>query len=348
MTASGASALTVIVVALLGDAILAGLPGLRQIFAAPAVGLAGLSRWLDARLNRPRRSLSNRRNRGAISVVFMLGMAAGLGYAVADLAAGIPPGWLRGWMVEAFFVATMLAQRRGFDTANEIRRALARDDLDAARAVLGRAAGHEFSRDDPHGVARGAIETCAMRFCDGVVAPVFWYLFLGLPGLFAFRAINVMARSLGDRSGAYGMTAVRLDRALNVLPAALCGLLISASAAFVPAAQPARAFRTMRDAARGRVARVAPWTVGAMAGALGLALGGPRPVSGDAFPDAGGAIPVAGGAGSADPVADSQPWIGDGRARAVPRDIGDAMAIYAVASMIVVAAILLLALYASG
>ena len=125
-------------------------------------------------------------------------------------------------------------------------------------------------------MARGAVETLATRFCDGAVAPVFWYAVLGLPGIFAFRAVNVMVYGLGDKSGAFGITAARLDRVLNILPAPFCGVVICVSAAFTPAANPVRAFKMTGAAVQGRAAFVAPWTLGALAGALGPALGGPR------------------------------------------------------------------------
>ncbi|NQU69431.1 MAG: cobalamin biosynthesis protein [Rhodospirillales bacterium] len=319
MTLPGAEALTIILLALVGDGIIAGLPGFRHVLASPIAGMAALSRWFDGRLNRPQRSASNRKFRGAIAALLMLGLGFGIGNGLEELVSRVP----RGWMWEVLLATTMLTQRRGMDTSRNIRKALDRNEPDAARSLLGREVSYDTSHEDAHGLARGAIETCAIRFCDGAVAPVFWYVVLGLPGLIAFRAINVMAHALGDRSGAFGMTAARLDRVFNIVLAPICGVVISVSAAFAPTANPVQAFKVMGDAVRGRGSLVAPWTMGAMAGALGLALGGPRRDG-------------------------AEPWIGDGRARALPQDIGRAIFIYAVAGMITAGAILLLALYAAG
>ena len=71
------NAFTIILLALLVDAIFAGLPGFRPILGAPIAAMAALSGWLDARLNRPQRSDSNRKFRGAVAAVFMLGLAFG-------------------------------------------------------------------------------------------------------------------------------------------------------------------------------------------------------------------------------------------------------------------------------
>jgi adenosylcobinamide-phosphate synthase len=319
MTLPGAEALTIILLALVGDGIIAGLPGFRNVLASPIAAMAALARGLDRRLNRPQRSASNRKFRGAVAAVFMLALGFGIGAGLEELASRVP----RGWMWEVLLATTMLTYRRGMDTSRNIGKALDRNEPDAARILLGREVSFDTPHEDAHGLARGAIETCAMRLCDGAVAPVFWYVVLGLPGLIAFRAVNVMAQALGDRSGAFGMTAARLDRVFNIVLAPICGVVISISAAFAPTANPVQAFKVMGAAVRGRGSLVAPWTMGAMAGALGLTLGGPRRDR-------------------------SEPWIGGGRARALPQDIGRAIFIYAVAGMITAGAVLLLVLYAAG
>jgi adenosylcobinamide-phosphate synthase len=323
MTIPGADALTIILLALMGDALIAGLPGIRQIVGAPVAFMAALARWLEARLNRPQRSASNRKFRGAIATVFMIGLALGVGTLFENLFAEMA----RGWMWTLLIAMTMLTQRRGIDAAWNIRRCLNGGDLDGARILSGPEIRHDPSHDDAHGLARGAIEISAMRFCDGAVAPAFWYIVLGLPGLMVFRVINAMAFGLGDKSGPFGLTAARLDGVLNILPAPICGLIFSVSAVFAPAANPLQAFNTMQAAIQGRAASPRPWVVGAMAGALGLALGGPR---------------------RADGAEDADGWIGDGRARAAPTDIGRAIFVAVVAWVIAVGALGFLALASAG
>ncbi len=113
MTMPEFHAFTIILLALLADALFAGIPMLRHVLGAPVAGMAALSGWLDARLNRPQRSESNRKFRGAIAVVFMIGLAFGIGAALEGLASQSALGW----MLEVLLAGAMLTQRRGFDVA---------------------------------------------------------------------------------------------------------------------------------------------------------------------------------------------------------------------------------------
>jgi adenosylcobinamide-phosphate synthase len=155
-------------------------------------------------------------------------------------------------------------------------------------------------------VARAAIESLAENFSDGVVAPVCWYVLLGLPGLFAYKMANTLDSMIGHRSPhyrAFGWAAARFDDALNLVPARLAGLLVSAAALFAKDARSGAALRVMLRDARKHRSPNAGWPEGAMAGALGLALAGPRRY-------AEGVV--------------SDPWLGDGTARATVADIARA------------------------
>src|SRR5438045_583881 len=97
----------------------------------------------------------------------------------------------------------------------------------AVRAIVGR----DRMRLAAQGVARAAIESLDENFSDGVVAPVFWYLLLGLPGLFAYKMANTLDSMIGPRTAryrAFGWAAARFDDGLNLVPARLSGLLLVA------------------------------------------------------------------------------------------------------------------------
>jgi adenosylcobinamide-phosphate synthase len=97
---------------------------------------------------------------------------------------------------------------------------------------------------DAHVVARAAIESLAENFSDAVVAPVFWYLLLGLPGLFAYKMANTLDSMIGHRTPRYrsfGSAAARFDDAINLAPARISGLLLTAAAVFVKNGRPDRA-----------------------------------------------------------------------------------------------------------
>jgi adenosylcobinamide-phosphate synthase len=112
-----------------------------------------------------------------------------------------------------------------------------------------------------------------------VVAPVFWALLLGLPGLIAYKAINTADSMIGHRSPRhqdFGWAAARLDDLVNWPAARLSALLLAVGALLLPGADAPQAFAvTARDARRHRSPN-AGWPEAALAGALGFALNGPR------------------------------------------------------------------------
>jgi len=268
--------------------------------------------WVDRRLNRARRSEAALIIRGALVVVALSALALASGWALERVARDLPYGWV----VELGLVAVFLAQRSLFDHVAAVARPLARRDLVAARAAVAHVVGRDPESLDAHGVARAVIESLAENFADAVVAPVFWYLLLGLPGLLLSKTVNTLDSMIGHRDPRYasfGMTAARLDDALNYIPARLAGAILALAAIFAPTANPARAVRTMvRDAGK-HGSLNAGWPEGATAGALGLAIAGPRRY-GDRTVD--------------------DPWIGDGTARAEARDVHRALYLYAVACLL--------------
>jgi adenosylcobinamide-phosphate synthase len=153
----------------------------------------------------------------------------------------------------------------------------------------------------------------AENFSDGVVAPAFWYLLLGLPGLFAYKMANTLDSMIGHRTPhyrAFGWAAARLDDVLNTVPAPLSGLLFAIAAVFAKNARPGHALAIMLRDGRKHHSPNAGWPESAMAGALGLALAGPR-----RYPEG--------------IVAD--PWLGDGSARAGVSDIVRGLQLYRLA-----------------
>jgi adenosylcobinamide-phosphate synthase len=128
------------------------------------------------------------------------------------------------------------------------------------------------------GVARAAIESTAENFSDGLIAPAFWFLALGLPGIIAYKAINTADSMIGHRTPRhlhFGWAAARLDDAVNWPAARISGMLI-ALAAPIAKGSTGRAWRVMLRDARLHRSPNAGWPEAAMAGALDLALAGPR------------------------------------------------------------------------
>ncbi len=277
------------------------------------IALAGRAvAYLDRKLNRAIRSDASRRVRGVIAVVLLVGGAAALGFAIAQMCRGS----LAGAAVEILLIAILVAQRSLFEHVADVARALADGGLAAGRDAVRHIVGRDPTSLDMHGVARAAIESLAENFSDGVVAPVFWYLVLGLPGLFAYKMANTLDSMIGHRTPhyrAFGWAAARFDDLANLVPARISGLLIAAAALFARGGRPARALAIMLRDGRKHRSPNAGWPEGAMAGALGLALAGPRRYADGVVAD---------------------PWVGEGTARAAPADIARALVLYKHACLI--------------
>ncbi len=294
---------------------------MRWLFRAvphPVAMVGHLTAFLDKRLNRPERSERERITRGVVVVLLLCVAAALAGALVADLARRFPYAWV----VELFFVAVLLAQRSLFEHVRAVRRALAAEGLTAARRAVALIVGRDPNSLDKHDVARAAIESLAENFADGVVAPALWYMFFGLPGLFVYKTVNTLDSMIGHRSPqyeAFGRFAARLDDVMNLIPARLAGFLVSIAALFAPRGRAVRSLRTMfRDAGKHESPN-AGWPEAAMAGAIGVALYGPRKY---------GARQVKGH------------WLGEAfPARATPVDIGRALYVYAVACLLLFGAV---------
>ncbi len=316
----GLDPLLVLAGALMLDAILGDMPALFDRVPHPVVLIGRAVAWFEDRLNRPQRSETARRARGIITVGILVGGAALLGFLLDALCRA----FAYGWAVELVIIAILVAQRSLFERVRDVKVALAAEGVEAGRAAVRHIVGRDPASLDAYGVARAAIESLAENFSDGVVAPVFWTVLLGLPGLFAYKTVNTLDSMVGHRSPRYrsfGWAAARFDDLLNLVPARLAGVLIAAAAFLAPQAEGSAALRIMlRDAGKHRSPN-AGWPEAAMAGSLGLALAGPRRYDGHVVED---------------------PWLGDGRARATPADMDRALLVYLLACTLQLAAILAL------
>jgi adenosylcobinamide-phosphate synthase len=312
MTAAAANPLVLLVAGLALDALFGDMPAVFRHVPHPVVLAGRAIAYFDRKLNREARSEASRRERGVVTVVVLVGGAAVLGLIIERVCRG----GLAGTAFEVVAIAVLVAQRSLYDHVAAVAAALASGGLVGGRAAVRHIVGRDPASLDAHGVARAAIESLAENFSDGVVAPVFWYLLLGMPGLFAYKMANTLDSMIGHRTPryrAFGWAAARLDDVLNAVPAPLSGLLFVAAAVFTNNSRPGRALAVMLRDGRKHHSPNAGWPESAMAGALGLALAGPRH-----YPEG--------------LVAD--PWLGDGSARAEVRDIVGGLQLYRIACLI--------------
>jgi adenosylcobinamide-phosphate synthase len=229
----------------------------------------------------------------AAGLLFWLAVMAtvlALVLAVTAVALALPPA--AGIVALAYLVYTGLATRSLHRESRKVEQALAQGDLAGARRALAMIVGRETGQLPPAEIRRAVIETVAENLADGVVAPMFFLLFLGIPGLFLYKAVNTMDSMVGYKNGRYvrfGTGAARADDLCNFLPARLTALLLAAVAAAL-GLDGSGAWRTVRRDAGNASSPNAGWPEAAMAGALRVRLGGsstyfgklvPKPFIGD-------------------------------------------------------------------
>jgi adenosylcobinamide-phosphate synthase len=251
--------------------------------------LLGYPDWLDRRIphpviwigvaldafvkrwNRPTWSDVRRRWLGVATLILVAGASGLAGFALQSLLGHGTAGIL----AASLLATTGLAQRSLHNHVAAVARPLERGDLPAAREAVGRIVGRDTALLDASGVAAAALESLAESFNDGVVAPAFWLFAAGLPGLFAFKAINTADSMIGHREPrwrAFGWSAARTDDLVNLIPARIAGGLIALAGG--------RGWRLMFRTARLHASPNAGWPEAAMAGALQRRLGGPAAYDG--------------------------------------------------------------------
>lgn len=177
----------------------------------------------------------------------------------------------------AYLVYTCLATRSLHLESRRVMEALKRDDLAGARMQLSMLVSRETAHLTPPEIRRAVLETVAENLGDGVVGPMFYGLFLGIPGMLGYKTASTMdsmAGYLNDRYRHFGWAAARADDVLNYLPARLTAVLVAAVAP-VGGLSCQGAWRAARRDARKLKSPNAGWPMAATAGALGVRLGGP-------------------------------------------------------------------------
>jgi adenosylcobinamide-phosphate synthase len=251
----------------------------------PVIWIGNLISFLDRKLNRSAASDSFRRFSGGVALVVLVCVPAGIAYAVeAAFGAG-----LLGVAATAILASSLIAQRSLASHVKAVADALDQGELSAGRTAVSRIVGRDPERLTEAGVSRAAIESLAENFSDGIVAPAFWLAVGGLAGGVGYKAANTADSMIGHRTPrheAFGWAAARFDDLVNLPASRLTALLVVAAAVFVSGASAASAWRAVwRDAKKHRSPN-AGWPEAAMAGALGLALAGPRVYGGVTVDDA--------------------------------------------------------------
>ena len=227
----------------------------------PLAGFGRLATWLESGLN-----ADGRRHRlhGVAALVLLVMPCTALAW------------WLQqqpvvGALFSAFVLYAAIGLKSLHQHAQPVAAALARDDLDAARAGVSMMVSRDTTALDAEGVSRATVESVLENGNDAVFGALFWFLVAGAAGALGYRLVNTLDAMWGYKTPRYlqfGWAAARLDDVLNFVPARLTAL----SYALVGHTRPALAcWRTQAPAWDSPNAGP---VMAAGAGALGVRLGG--------------------------------------------------------------------------
>jgi len=280
------------------------------------VGWVGhLIAWCDTRWNKTQDAFATRRLWGVVTLALCLAVVFVASMACV-LAVGNAIAWPVNLILLAFLASSLIAQRSLHDHVAAVAVALEQHGLDDARKAVSMIVGRDPASLDTHAVSRAAIESLSENFSDGIVAPTFWLVLGGLPGVALYKAVNAADSMIGhksDRYRAFGWAAARLDDLINLPASRLSAFWIVLAACLLrDTSGPASLKAVLRDASAHRSPN-AGWPESAMAGALGLKLAGPRVYAGVKVEDH---------------------WMGDGRAEAQAADIRRALSVYRLACLL--------------
>ena len=253
----------ILALALLLDALFGEPDWLWRRLPHPAALMGRLIARLDRRFNRaPDAKLA-----GILMTIGLAAFAATLGWLIH-----LVPDY---GLLETLTVAVLLAQRSLVDHVRAVATGLRRN-LDEGKRAVALIVGRDIAPMREPDVARAAIESAAENLSDGVIAPAFWYLVAGLPGLLVYKMANTadsMVGHLTPRHRDFGWASARWDDLLNLIPARLTALLIALSHGWTDPRP------VLRDAPKHRSPN-AGWPESVLAPILNVALAGPRSYNG--------------------------------------------------------------------
>ena len=188
----------------------------------PVVGFGKLISYFERRLNKG----ESRFVKGAVTTVGLVLAVYFSSVYVLRWAAEFSPGLLLTLQILCIFFCLA-----GTTLVREVRRVFKAVDisLEAGRKQVARIVGRDTSQLSVQEVRTAALETLAENLSDGVIAPLFWYLLLGIPGMLAYKMINTLDSMIGyrnDRYRQFGCFAARLDDVANFIPARLTAFLM--------------------------------------------------------------------------------------------------------------------------
>ncbi|MFT6656890.1 adenosylcobinamide-phosphate synthase CbiB [Maritalea sp.] len=245
----------------------------------PVMWMGKLIEVLENNANNPALSPARRRRNGFAMLAILVAVTAFVSLSIIVVLRDIPFGWA----IEIFLASTLIAQKELGQAVKSVAEGL-RENLTQGRHAVAHIVGRDPEQLDADGVARAAVESLAENTSDGIIAPILYLLLFGLPGVAIYKAINTADSMVGhknERFMDFGFASAKLDDFANFIPARLTAGIFALTAYFTPDMDGKAAWRSaLRDAKLHRSPN-AGWPEAAMAGALGVKLGGARDYDGE-------------------------------------------------------------------
>jgi adenosylcobinamide-phosphate synthase len=248
--------------------------------------LREMMRMTESSRDKARRAPTVEKLAGLGLVIIIVSMTCGIFYFINQLLLTSNFSHFTSYLaiiILAVLIATTIATRELIKSAQAVINELKTGDLERARGKLGIIVGRDTHSLDQKGILKATIETLAENASDGIIAPLFYFALGGLPLAMAYKAINTLDSMVGYKNEKYrnfGWAAARLDDIANYIPARITGILIVIATFLLgisgkPTPAPTSSLKIMMRDGRKHSSPNSGVPEAAMAGALGVRLGGP-------------------------------------------------------------------------
>ena len=248
----------------------------------PVVWFGKTIAFFEHRLNKG----NHRKLKGALVAVGLIVFVYAATYLIRHYIYLLPSitgrGW--GWVFDSIIIFYCLAGTTLIREVREVFRAVDRS-LEEGRKQVARIVGRDTSELSAQEVRTAALETLAENLSDGVIAPLFWFAILGVPGMLAYKMVNTLDSMIGYKTERYrdfGCWAAHIDDIANYIPARLTALLMALPHAILNFKF--SIFNFVRKNGRHHASPNSGYPEAALAGILNCRFGGPHYYFGQLFP----------------------------------------------------------------
>ena len=226
---------------------------------------------------------SHRKLKGGMMAVGLIALVFAVTWLLRYLILSISPSLILSISLDSIIVFYCLAGTTLIREVREVFLALDRS-LEEGRAQVARIVGRDTSELSAQEVRTAALETLAENLSDGVIAPLFWLLLLGTPGMLAYKMVNTLDSMIAyhtERYLQFGSVAAHIDDVANYIPARLTALLMILPYVIVNYSLSIVHF--VRKYARCHASPNSGYPEAALAGILDCRFGGPHKYFGEVF-----------------------------------------------------------------